>query len=194
MLFSDTSSSLPPKNDAPSPPPSHSSFITSLLGYTGAIPFLAYSAPISPLLPTALLFNTDPAFIQVSYGATILSFLGGVHWGTALASNNIISCSSDKNEGKGSTPATIPSTPLSSSVQLRYTWSVLPCLMAWPTLFMLSSYTEAAGVQAGLIGMVYIVDRWFMGRGLLPRWYLKELRLPLSMAASAGLGATAFLG
>lgn len=52
----------------------------------GAIPFLALSPPIAqmlPLLPAGLLANA--ALLQIGYGATIASFLGGIHWAMAMA-------------------------------------------------------------------------------------------------------------
>ena len=48
----------------------------------GAIPFLALAPPIAqslPFLPTDLVANA--ALLQLGYGASIASFLGGIHWG-----------------------------------------------------------------------------------------------------------------
>lgn len=64
---------------------------------------------------------------QIGYGATILSFLGGVHWG--LAMTNV-----------GGQLGT-------RMVDQRYMWSVLPCLMAWPTIAM--PVPQAAAIQVG---------------------------------------------
>ena len=52
----------------------------------GAIPFIALSPPIAqalPLLPAGLVANA--ALLQLGYGASIASFLGGVHWGMAMS-------------------------------------------------------------------------------------------------------------
>ncbi len=52
----------------------------------GAIPFLALSPPIAqalPMLPAELVANA--ALLQIGYGATIASFLGGIHWAMAMA-------------------------------------------------------------------------------------------------------------
>ncbi len=52
----------------------------------GAIPFLALSPPIAemlPVLPAGLLANA--AMLQIGYGVTIASFLGGIHWAMAMA-------------------------------------------------------------------------------------------------------------
>ena len=57
------------------------------LGGLGLIPFAALSPAAAPSLdvwcPLSLQALT-PA-LQCSYGASILSFLGAVHWGSALA-------------------------------------------------------------------------------------------------------------
>lgn len=66
-----------------------------LCGIAGALPFLAFSSPgyefakdlarehLGKDLP---LTSYQATRVQAAYGASILSFLGGVHWGAALAS------------------------------------------------------------------------------------------------------------
>ena len=52
----------------------------------GVIPFIALSPPIAaslPLFPAELVQNA--ALLQVAYGASIASFLGGIHWAMAMA-------------------------------------------------------------------------------------------------------------
>lgn len=64
----------------------------------GAIPFLALAPPIAqslPFLPTDLVANA--ALLQLGYGASIASFLGGIHWAMAMA------------EYGGKIPFTLPS-------------------------------------------------------------------------------------
>ena len=54
--------------------------------YAGVIPFIALSPPIAaslPLLPVELVQNAG--LLQVAYGASICSFLGGIHWAMAMA-------------------------------------------------------------------------------------------------------------
>lgn len=48
-------------------------------------------------------------------------------------------------------------------------------------------------VQAMLLGLVYLVDRAWAKKGLLPPWYIK-MRLPLTTLAAAGLLLTATAG
>ena len=108
----------------------------------------------------------DLGKLQVSYGATILSFLGGVHWGLAMTTL----------------------TPLKFTAE-RYMWSVCPCLAAFPTLIL--PVQQAAGIQTALIGLVYLTDRNWAKRGGLPPWYMKTLRGPLSLIAGSSLLLTA---
>ena len=52
----------------------------------GVIPFIALAPPIAaaiPFAPADLVANA--ALLQLGYGASILSFLGGVHWAMAMA-------------------------------------------------------------------------------------------------------------
>ncbi len=60
----------------------------------GVIPFIALSPPIAaslPLLPAELVQNA--ALLQVAYGASIASFLGGIHWAMAMAEYGGVSAS-----------------------------------------------------------------------------------------------------
>lgn len=83
-----------------------------LLGIAGLIPFIATLA-IIVLRP-----HDAPAATQtmIAYGACILSFLGAVHWGFALAPGN--------------------TTPLALNLQ-RLSFGVLPSLVAWGALLVL---------------------------------------------------------
>jgi hypothetical protein len=57
-----------------------------LLGIAGLLPFAALAlATLRPSTPFATSMMTNPAlFGLIAYGAVILAFLGGVHWGFAL--------------------------------------------------------------------------------------------------------------
>ena len=95
----------------------------------GALPFWVFSPAVAPLLPLDLLLEpsmlASTGLLQVGYGATILSFLGGVHWGLAMTN--------------------VGGTAAAKMCEQRYLWSVLPCLMAWPTVAM--PVPQAAGIQ-----------------------------------------------
>ncbi|BDA47546.1 probable transmembrane protein 69 at C-terminar half [Coccomyxa sp. Obi] len=159
-----TASQIPPPSGLAAVPP-----VARVLGFAGAIPFLALSPPIAemlPLLPAGLLANA--ALLQIGYGATIASFLGGIHWAMAMAEYG----------GRA----------LSASVQAeRYLWSVTPCLMAWPAVIL--DPGPGSLIVGTTLGVVYAVDRHFAAKGLLPAWYM-ALRLPLTLAALTGLACT----
>lgn len=142
------------------------------LGYLGAVPFWLFSTPVVQQFPVLEVITglsaSDFGTLQVAYGATILSFLGGVHWGLSMTTL----------------------TPLQYTAE-RYMWSVMPCLAAFPTLAMPTA--QGAGIQAALLALVYATDRSWATRGALPPWYM-SLRAPLSTLAASGLCMTAVLG
>jgi len=51
------------------------------LGYAGLIPFVVFSIGCWIPLP----YVTNAPYILITYGAVILSFMGAVHWGVAMA-------------------------------------------------------------------------------------------------------------
>jgi hypothetical protein len=95
----------------------------------------------------------------------ILSFLGGVHWGVAIAEfgPDIAVC----------------------RISRRLAYSVVPSLIGWGALF-LAPPIGLMVLAAAFAGMLAFDLR--AGRsGELPVWYPK-LRLPLSVAVVASLG------
>ncbi|DBA76354.1 hypothetical protein WJX77_005451 [Trebouxia sp. C0004] len=137
-----------------------------LLGLAGVIPFIALSPPIAaslPLLPAELVQNA--ALLQVAYGASIASFLGGIHWAMAMAEYGGKHASSQMGTD-------------------RYVWSVTPCLMAWPAVIMAPGPASLA--IASVLAVVHAVDARFAGQRLLPQWYM-VLRRPLSAFAISGM-------
>ena len=130
--------------------------VAILLGLAGLLPFLAGSY-------ATLAYPDDTGRLALlalaAYGATILAFLGGVHWGVALQA------------GAGQT----------ARVQrLRFGLSVLPCLLGWAALlvvfvglpktglivlvagFVATTVTEARGARAGLVPAGYMGLRWVL--------------------------------
>ena len=127
------------------------------LGPLGLIPFLA--GALAPwLLPAERL--PDAGLALVGYGAVILSFLGGVHWGLAA-------------------PAGRP---------LQIGLSVLPSLVGWCAL--LVANLHALGPALWLLAAAFAVllpgDLLAAGRGLAPPWY-PRLRVPLTLVVVACL-------
>lgn len=137
-----------------------------LLGLAGVIPFVALSPPIAnalPMMPADIVANA--ALLQLTYGASIASFLGGVHWSLAMV--NFTGTKAGQE-----------------SVADRYIWSVTPCLLAWPAVTMASG--PGSFIVASVLGVSYMMDRSFAKRGLLPPWYM-VLRKYLTAGAFTGL-------
>lgn len=148
------------------------------LGVAGAIPFIALApGPHSAVVDNALrmhgaLTARDKARVQVAYGATILSFLGGIHWGLASA---VVT------GGAVASP--------SAALSLQYGWSVVPSLVAWPALLL--DERHGAKVLAAAVAGALAVDLACAQRSLFPRWMI-PMRIALSTCASMSLLATAF--
>lgn len=132
----------------------------SWLGYAGLIPFAAAAlgifvfrsdVEIQTFLGTALLV----------YGAVLLSFLGGIRWGTALSIRN-------------------------RSDQMRQLcFSVLPTLLGWICVLLPSQSTALMILAVGFCGQLYF-DLHSTAQELLPRWFGK-LRIQLTVGAVISL-------
>lgn len=137
--------------------------IGTLLGNLGLVPFFVLALLCWPWGGPAA---ARVEFALVAYAAVILSFLGAVHWGLALANPGLNKAQTWNVFG----------------------WGVIPSLLGWLAFLMLLLGVPAALVFAFLIGdllLVRIVD------GVLVRlyatgpasWYL-GLRTRLTLAAS----------
>jgi Protein of unknown function (DUF3429) len=135
-----------------------------LLGLAGLIPFLWSAATtLSPALASWAGQMLSPmylgAYVGLTYGTVILSFMSGVLWGFAT-----------KAEGR--------------EAAIAYTLSVIPALWAF---FMVSdaSDTSAIFLAAGFVGLL-LLDAMFQAWGLAPRWWLR-LRVMLTVVVLACL-------
>lgn len=130
------------------------------LGYAGAIPFvagaLACLPAAAPLRPLGLALLLD-------YGAIILSFMGGVHWGAALLRN-------DNDAG-------------------TLGRSVVPALIALPAP--LAGGRAGLILLAAGFGGLHFYDEWETQAGRVPQWY-PLLRRPLTAIVVLSLLAGAF--
>jgi Protein of unknown function (DUF3429) len=116
------------------------------LGFGGLVPFwLAVAAMWAN--PQAASFALSA---QLAYGAVILSFLGGVHWGRALAG---------------------PGEPVPG-------WSVVPALLGWLAAAWMEPAPALILLIVGFWA-AFIVDMRAVAAGRFPGWYL-QLRRPLS--------------
>jgi len=133
------------------------------LGGLGLLPFVA----------GALLVATTDSPWAIdglrSYGAIILSFLGGIHWGLAIADDGASS-------GLG-------------AIWPRLGASVIPALIAWVALLL--DPTMGFLLLAIAFVLLLLGDLAATRRGFAPRWY-PRLRVPLTSIAvlSLVLGAS----
>ena len=130
------------------------------LGFAGLIPFLGASLGLWVAGYPQKLIALD---IQLAYGAVILSFMGAVHWGLAMAGGEAgISYS-------------------------RLGWSVAPALAGWLALLLNPVY----GLLLLALGFaaVYFGDLRSIAAGNAPPWY-KALRKPLTIIVIASLASS----
>ncbi|HEY8384071.1 MAG TPA: DUF3429 domain-containing protein [Microvirga sp.] len=129
-----------------------------LLGIGGLIPFAGLALMVatgwSPL-------GWSDAFLRLalaSYGALILSFLGGIRWGLAVAM---------EDQGRA---------------RREYLISVVPQLLAWAALALPAPWELRA--LAALVVALGLLDYGLVCRGDAPTWFG---RLRLGLSAGAGL-------
>jgi hypothetical protein len=129
------------------------------LGFAGLVPF----AGLAVLSLAGVAWA--PAAIA-AYGATILAFLGAVHWGFALRA--------------------LPGEDFAAAP--RFVLGVLPSLVAWVALLL----PLPAGLWLLALGILAtaVVETAAARRGLVPAGYLR-LRWWLSAGAAASLVASA---
>jgi hypothetical protein len=143
--------------DRPLPP------LALWLGLSGLLPFLALS------LAVLLGWTGWAGFALLAYGATILAFLGAVHWGLALRA--------------------APEEALAEPGRLVL--GVAPSLVAWVALLLpvkLGLLLLAAAILAAAV-----VETLAGRAGLVPTGYLR-LRWALSLGAVLSLGAAGLAG
>jgi hypothetical protein len=128
-----------------------------VLGYAGLVPFVAATwwAWTQPQGMASLAL--------AGYGALIASFLGGIHWGLAMAR-----------------PRPAPT---------LLVWGVLPSLVACAALLL----PRPTGLMllAGLLLACYLVDLWLYRRHGLAQWLPLRLRLSVVASLCCALGALA---
>jgi hypothetical protein len=136
------------------------------LGGLGALPFVVFA-----LCSTMLdgLYQAQAWYALAVYGAVILSFLGGVHWGMAIAEFG---------------------TQLEQCAWRRLLLSVVPSIIGW--IAMMISTVPGLLLMAASFGLMLWIDLTAARKGEAPSWYPK-LRWPLSMVVIGCLllGATA---
>ena len=135
-----------------------------LLAYAGLLPFMGLSV---------LLWLVDPdlhpfvALALAGYGASIVSFLGGIHWGIGF-----------RNASR------MHNAPL-----FNFGWGVVPSLLAWIAITM----PAFAGLPllALILGLCYAVDRKTYPEAGLEEWLPMRLHLTVVAVISCLMGASA---
>ena len=137
--------------------------IARVLGYGGALPFLCGAIAASQQMAV---LGLAPAHLLLSYGAVILSFLGGLHWGRVITSPN----------ANGSSDST------------WLIWSVCPALLGWLALLL------PVKVGAMVLSLCYLaalqIDQKLFRKQIWPTW-MRPLRLHLSLIAVVSLTSLA---
>lgn len=130
------------------------------LGLLGAVPFLAGAIGLWAGAPQ--LGHLPILGASLLYGAVILSFLGGIRWGTAIGPHGAM------------------------RQALEFSGSVLPAIAAWLALLM----PPAAGLSLLIIGflMQALWDVIAVEEGRLPLWFGK-LRMILTSIVTVSLMA-----
>jgi hypothetical protein len=132
-----------------------------LLGLLGAVPFVGLAA----LALGGGAIGIWPGLALLAYGAVILSFMGGVHWGWAMAAGE-------------------PSLE-------RLGLSVVPSLVGWGG-FLLGGSAGLSVVALGFIGLLWF-DLRAVAAGRAAAWY-PQLRWPLTVIVVASLALAALAG
>ncbi len=130
------------------------------LGLGGLVPFIGLGLwALASAHHTAL-----AAQLQQGYAVAILSFLGALHWGAALAGN-------------------IPP----ARARIALSWGVVPSLLAWAANTLPAA--QALPTLGAAIALCLLVDVLMLRWHAWPGWYLL-LRVVLTVGALLGLGMT----
>jgi hypothetical protein len=160
-----------PVHPAPEPPAMKSPNLPAiLLGVGGLIPFLACTVAIL-FYPSEMPIPNLIAALT-GYGAVILSFVGAVHWGLALAGD----------------PFGVPARPAMQA--RRLVLGILPALVGWAALLLGIVGRPKLALLLLLLGFIAttIVETRAGRAGLMPRAYL-GLRWLLSAVVILSLAA-----
>lgn len=137
------------------------------LGHGGLLPFvgLALAALLAPTWRAVALHAL------LAYGAVILSFVGALHWGLAMAQPGL----DDRWR------------------QRAFVWSVVPSLIGWAAIAWPDAPAAAGAIALAGGFLLHLQQDHALARATaLPAWYLPlRRRLTLIAVASLALGAIA---
>ncbi|KAJ3230956.1 hypothetical protein HDU78_007982 [Chytriomyces hyalinus] len=157
-----------------------------VLGAAGLLPFVG-TAAVSAVMPETVFLMME---VQAVYSTTILSFMGAVHWGLAMAPGSNATAASTSNIGAPETASSNEGS-LTQSEAARYALSTVPALVAFASVVTCnvptSLFVHAVGYNA-LLAFDMAAGR----RGLVPAWY-PGLRLWLTGVVTASIASTLFI-
>ena len=141
--------------------------LIALLGYGGAIPFVGLGALLLGGGSSASIWPADwadPGFLLLSYGAIILSFLGGLQWGRLAHARHQVRAGDN----------------------LWLAFSVLPALAGWLVLIWPLPERLGGGLLLTAFGLCWWLDRQLVRAGA---WagFMGRLRSHLSLSALFGM-------
>lgn len=152
----------------------------NLLGYAGLIPFLGLGAAAHFIHDAQL--QTLLLKANALYGASIVSFLGAIHWGLALgmhaAADPQCNCAADEHRRDGDV-----NLPNWDSREL--VWGIIPSLMAWAATTLLPPRDACAALVLCLITVWCVDTRLYSRLASLARFL--SLRTQLTLGAVGGL-------
>jgi Protein of unknown function (DUF3429) len=125
----------------------HAHLLARALTLAGAIPFVALAIAVWTA-PAA--YHAQVGNVLIAYAAIILSFLGGIQWGGAVA--------------------LAESAP--RSAQTMWLLSVIPSLLAWAMLFVPGSGVRVI-VAICLFAFVWVIDALLHLQKLIPNWFFR---------------------
>lgn len=134
------------------------------LAYAGLVPFVGLAVLMWLVDPDLHPFVT---LAMAGYGATVVSFLGGIHWGIGF-----------KNVAR-----------THNANLFNFGWGVVPSLLAWVAITM-PAYAGLP-VLAVILGICYLVDRKTYLEAGLEEWLPMRLRLTVVAGLSCLIGAAA---
>ncbi|MEM7257388.1 MAG: DUF3429 domain-containing protein [Pseudomonadota bacterium] len=129
--------------------------VARILGLGGLIPFVALSVAVVAGVTIPVIGNAPQAL--ANYAAVIVSFIGAVHWGVAVGTNN--------------------------AREQHFIYSVIPALLAWVLLFF-PIKISLFGMAVVVVG-AYLADRTLIFAVTRPGY--ATLRLQLTVVVSLSL-------
>ncbi|KAJ3221609.1 hypothetical protein HDU81_010517 [Chytriomyces hyalinus] len=156
-----------------------------VLGAAGLLPFVG-TAAVSAVMPETVFLMME---VQAVYSTTILSFMGAVHWGLAMAPGSSATAASASNIAAPETASANEGSTQSEAT--RYALSTVPALVAFASVVTCNVPTSLL-VHAVGYNALLAFDMAAGRRGLVPAWY-PGLRLWLTGVVTASIASTLFI-